>query len=71
MQNGKRQSQQGKDDNQRPERGGSSAEELIGGYNAQMVEHVRMVTGLIEGRKVSRREVLKMLDRAKKRDNTA
>lgn len=32
-----------------------------GGWNEPMVEHVRMVSSLIEGRRVSRREVLEML----------
>jgi hypothetical protein len=38
-----------------------------GGYDEAMIEHVRMVTGLFEGRKVSRQEVLKMLEREEKR----
>lgn len=33
-------------------------------FHAGMVEHVRMVTSLIEGRPVSREEVLRMLRRA-------
>ena len=32
-------------------------------WNASMVEHVRMVSSLIEGRRVSRQEVLEMLAR--------
>ena len=32
-------------------------------WNPAMVEHVRMVTSLIEGRRVSRRQVLAMLER--------
>jgi hypothetical protein len=32
-------------------------------WNPLMVEHVRMVSSLIEGRRVSRRQVLKMLER--------
>ena len=37
------------------------------GYEETMIEHVRMVTSLFEGRKVSRQEVLKMLEREEKR----
>ena len=37
------------------------------GYEAGIVDHVKMVTSLIEGRKVSRREVIEMLERAEKR----
>ncbi len=37
------------------------------GYDEAMVDHVRVVTSLIEGRKVSRQEVLEMLEREKKR----
>ncbi len=37
------------------------------GYDEAMVEHVRMVTSLFEGRQVSRREVLEMLEREKRR----
>jgi len=37
------------------------------GYDEAMLEHVRVVTSLIEGRKVSRQEVLEMLEREKKR----
>jgi hypothetical protein len=36
-------------------------------YDEAMIEHVRMVTSLFEGRKVSRQEVLEMLEREKKR----
>jgi hypothetical protein len=34
-----------------------------GGWPELMVEHVRMVSSLMEGRRVSRREVLEMLAR--------
>jgi hypothetical protein len=34
-----------------------------GGWPEPMLEHVRMVSSLIEGRRVSRREVLEMLER--------
>jgi hypothetical protein len=36
-------------------------------YDEKMLEHVRMMTSLFEGRKVSRREVLEMLAREEKR----
>jgi hypothetical protein len=38
-----------------------------GGYDESILDHVRVVTSLIEGRKVSRQEVLEMLEREKKR----
>jgi hypothetical protein len=34
-----------------------------GGWSEAMLEHVRMVSSLIEGRRVSRRETLEMLER--------
>jgi len=34
-----------------------------GGWPESMLEHVRMVSSLIEGRQVSRREILEMLER--------
>jgi len=37
------------------------------GYDAEMVEHIQMVTSLIEGREVSLEEVFDMLERAEKR----
>ena len=37
------------------------------GYDAEMVDQVRMFTSLIEGREVSLEEVLEMLERAEKR----
>lgn len=37
------------------------------GHDEAILEHVRMVTSLIEGRKVSRQEVLEMLEREEKR----
>lgn len=43
---------------------GLALEAKEGKCNEEMVEHVRMVTSLIEGRKVSREEILQMLDRA-------
>jgi len=62
MQNGKRKRQQGTGEGgQRPQPASSAAKVLHGGYDAKMVEHVRMVTSMIEGRKVSRQEILKML----------
>lgn len=68
MQNGKRQNQpRPHDEGEDPQSADPSAKALPGGYDAQMVEHVRMFTSLMEGRKVSRPEVLKMLTRAKKK----
>jgi len=64
MQNGKRQQRRATGN------GGKDVvaeQEQAEGDNAQMVEHVRMVTSLLEGRKVSRQEVLKMLARAKEK----
>ena len=52
----------------RPDREGMAAEARR--YDEAMVEHVRMVTGLIEGRKVSRQEVLEMLAREEKRQHS-
>jgi hypothetical protein len=49
-----------------PERAAAQA----GGYDETMVEHARMVTGLFEGRKVSRQEVLEMLAREEKRQQS-
>ena len=64
MQNGKRKrnGKQGLEDTKLSHAGGPTAT-----YDEAMVEHVRMVTSLIEGRKISRREVLEMLERGKKR----
>ena len=42
----------------------SACEATEGQWNEQMVTHVRMVTSLIEGRQVSREEILQMLERA-------
>lgn len=42
----------------------------VGGYDEKMVEHVRMATSLLEGRKVSRQEVLEMLAREEKRQHS-
>jgi hypothetical protein len=65
MNNQKRKRRQsGADGPQRPE-----AAEAIR-YDEAMVEHVRMVTGLFEGRKVSRQEVLEMLAREEKRQHS-
>ena len=41
-----------------------------GGYDESMLDHVRVVTSLIEGRKVSRQEVLEMLAREEKRQHS-
>lgn len=43
------------------------AEPQTAPYDEAMIEHVRMVTSLFEGHKVSRQEVLEMLEREKKR----
>lgn len=42
----------------------SEEETRKGELNAQIVKHVRMATSLIEGRRVSLREIRKMLTRA-------
>jgi len=63
MQNGKRQ-RCGKESAAAP---GAAAAASVGRYDEKMVEHVRMVTSLFEGRKVSRQEVLEMLAREAKR----
>ncbi len=68
MQNGKRQNQpRPRDESELPQPVDPPAKTLPGEYDAQMVEHVRMFTSLMEGRKVSRPEVLKMLTRAEKK----
>lgn len=41
-----------------------------GVYDEKMVEHVRMATSLLEGRKVSRQEVLGMLAAEEKRQHS-
>jgi len=68
MQNGKRSRQPNHADGQDlgEEKGSvsSACEAKDGRYNEEMVAHVRMVTSLIEGRKVSRDETLQMLERA-------
>jgi hypothetical protein len=51
----------------REEPGPSGTPGQAGGYDESMLDHVRVVTSLIEGRKVSRQEVLEMLERGKKR----
>ena len=66
MDNQKRKRRQsGTDVPSRPDPAGVAAEAIR--YDETMVEHVRMVTGLLEGRKVSRQEVLEMLAREEKR----
>lgn len=57
IQNGKRRRQGREPDPEKPPDAGEWQ------WNARMVEHVRMVTSLIEGRKVSLDEILKMLSR--------
>jgi hypothetical protein len=51
----------------RKRKGNSRAEPPTAPYDEAMIEHVRMATSLFEGRKVSRQEVLAMLEREKKR----
>ena len=46
-----------------PQARGLEPEPVLAQRNAPVVEYVRMVIGLIEGRRVSRREVLEMLAR--------
>jgi hypothetical protein len=64
MQNGKRKGK-GQPKKEGPTR--RLAPVPAGGYDEAMLDHVRMVTSLIEGRKVSRQEVLEMLAREEKR----
>lgn len=61
MQNNKRRHGRPSDEGKSSQPDGSAAEVLPAGYDAKMVEHVRMMTSMMEGRKVSRQEVLKML----------
>jgi hypothetical protein len=72
IQNGKRSRGEGKPDfgNQREEAGRDL--ELDGcRFDADMVGYVRMVTSLIEGRRVSKREILEMLARAVRQHSMA
>lgn len=64
MQNGKRRQPRHADVQGLGEEKGVALEAKEGKCNEEMVEHVRMVTSLIEGRKVSREEILQMLVRA-------
>ena len=59
LQNGRRRrpTEREPEDISRPETG-------TGDWNGRVVEHVRVVAGLIEGRRVSLDEILKMLARA-------
>jgi len=64
MQNGKRKRQGvAKRKEEQPHRAAQPA----AGYDEAILDHVRVVTSLIEGRKVSRQEVLEMLEREEKR----
>ena len=64
MQNGKRKRQGvAKRKEEQPRRAAQPA----AGYDEAILDHVRVVTSLIEGRKVSRQEVLEMLEREEKR----
>jgi hypothetical protein len=47
-----------------------AAPSAAAGYDVKMVEHVRMMTSLLEGREVSTREVLEMLARENKKQHS-
>lgn len=67
MSNAKRKKRKQKEhEAQSPQRAGPAVES-VAGYSEKMIEHIRMSTSLFEGRKVSRQEVLDMLEREKKR----
>lgn len=68
MQNGKRKRQQIPSDGKK--KLSPAAETLPAGYDEKMVEHVRMVTSMMEGRKVTRQEVLNMLAREEMRQHS-
>jgi hypothetical protein len=71
MHNGKRKRRQNAAQvPKRPEQGEALESAQAVGYDAAMVEHVRMTTSLLEGRKVSRREILEMLARAEKKQHS-
>jgi len=63
-QNGKRRKHGAKPESAtEPEEKSAGAEPATPEFDEGIVEHVRMVTGLIEGREVSREEVVEMLKR--------
>jgi len=63
-QNGKRRRQERNPNSEKESAENISRPEANKGeWNAQMVEHVRVVTSLIEGRRVNLDEILKMLSR--------
>ena len=71
MHNAKRKRRKSEADVPKPlEQSGASESAQALGYDAAMVEHVRMTTSLLEGRKVSRREILEMLARAEKKQHS-
>ncbi len=41
------------------------------GWNPEVVEHVRMVVSLVEGRRVSKEDILEMLDKKKRQHSPA
>lgn len=67
MSNAKRRKRKQKEREAKPPQRLDSVGEPVAGYSEKMIEHIRMSTSLFEGRKVSRQEVLDMLEREKKR----
>lgn len=60
IQNGTRKRENGK---RAPNEKAMGSEAKTGKIDEQMVKHVQMMTSMIEGRKVSREEVIEMLER--------
>ena len=48
----------------------ASASSNAVGYDVDMVDHIRMMTSMLEGREVSLEEVFEMLERQKKRQHS-
>ena len=67
MQNGKRKRRRKGSAGSEKARKQDRQDTSVVGYDAEMVDHVRMFTNLIEGREVSVEEVIEMLERAEKR----
>jgi hypothetical protein len=67
MSNAKRRKRKQKEQEAKAQQRTDPAAAPVAGYSEKMIEHVRMATSLFEGRKVSRQEVLDMLEREKKR----
>ena len=64
IQNDKRKSQKmATDTEQDADKNAPGADAVEGEWNPEMVEHVRMMTSLIEDRMVSREETLEMLEK--------